>query len=689
MYVQLNINYIMKFTFLLATTFILTFQAILSSPNEAYLKSQIVAEVGKEKLSAFDLDKAYRKSINRSDKPFFETGRDSVMDFLNLYTGFRLKVLDAYSRGFEKDSSVMADINQNRKILAESFYYDHVLVNPAIDRFLEMRKKEYQVGIILIRHIPEDDTESMSPKEKVELLTQKLRAGESFEDLAKTYSDDKRTGSLGGLIQNYVTSGKVQRPIENAIYKTGKGQVYPEAVETDFGYFFIKVYDVADRIITKPRHLLISVNENRTDEEARKKADSLYRLLQKGADFDKLVFENSDDIASAEKGGDLGGYYSRSTGLQNSELPLVAEFENAVYKMKKGEYSEPVKTAFGYHLIYLEDSFLPMPEAEIDGLRKLYKTLYYTPDKNELMDSLKLAYGYKLNNDVLFDMLNYLDTNKTNMEKDWDKKIPQNLHKSTLYEILKKKVSVADFVNILNTDGSMRGAALNEAGIRKAITYKVDNAAFEEATKNLEKDYPEFASLMKEFRDGIMLFKVEALEVWDKLNSEDLALARAYYDSTKSNYFTDLSYDISEIYVMKEEDANKIYEKIKNGEDFGQIASTETQRAGYREKNGNWGVVTTQNNLFAQKAKELNTKSGELIPPFQNERGYSIVKVNEVFNPRQMTFEEAKSRFAPRIQEIRQKNLNSEWLAKLNKKFNVKIHQKVIEEVINQYKSGK
>ncbi|MCO5251735.1 MAG: peptidylprolyl isomerase [Candidatus Kapabacteria bacterium] len=679
----------MKFTFLLTTVFFLTFQAILSSPNEAYLKSRIVAEVGKEKLSAFDIDKAYRKSINRSDKPIFDSGRDSVMDFLNLYTGFRLKVNDAYSRGFDKDSSVVADINQNRKILAESFYYDQMLINPAIDRFLEMRKKEYQVGIILIRHIPEDDTQTLTPERKVEIVTQKLRAGESFEELAKTYSDDKRTGNLGGLIQNYVTSGKVQRPIENAIYKTGKGQVYPEPVVTDFGYFFIKVFDVADRIITKPRHLLITVNDNRTDEEARKKADSLYKLLQKGADFDKLVLENSDDIASAEKGGDLGGYYSRSTGLQESELPLVAEFENAVYKMKKGEISEPVKTAFGYHIIYLEDAIEPIFEAEIDGLKNLYKTLYYTPDKNDLMDSLKLAYGYKLYDDVLIEMLNYLDTNKTNMEREWDKNIPQNIQKKTLYEILKKKTTVADFIYILNNDGSMRGAALNEAGIRKAIVYKADNAAFDEATKNLEKDYPEFASLMKEFRDGIMLFKVEAIEVWDKLNSEDLALARAYYDSTKTNYFTDLSYDISEIYVMKEDDANAIYQRAKSGEDFGQIASVETQRAGYRERNGNWGIVTTANNLFAQKANELNVQSGGLIPPFQNERGYSIVKVNEVFLPRQMTFEEAKSRFAPRIQEIRQKNLNSEWLAKLSKKFNVKIHDKVIEEVINQYKSGK
>lgn len=687
--VQQYINYTMKITIFLSLSFIFALNHIYASTNEAYLKNKIVAEVGKEKLSAYDLDKAYRKSINRSDSPIFKAGRDSIMDFLKLYTGFRLKVADAYSRGFENDSSVKADINQNRKILAESFYYDRVLVNPAVDRFLEMRKKEYQVAIILIRHIPEDDSEMITPQQKVDLISQKLRAGESFEELARTYSDDKRTGSLGGLIQNYVTSGKVQRPIENAIYKTGKGQIYPEPVETDFGYFFIKVLDVADRIMTKPRHILITTGETRTDEEARKKADSLHSLLLKGADFDKLVRENSDDVSSADKGGDLGGYYSRSTGLEATELPLVAEFETAVYNLKKGEISKPVKTAFGYHIIYLEDTKLPDPNAEIDGLKRLYKTLYYVPDKNALMDSLKSAYGYKIHDDVINELLNHIDTNKTNMEPKWDSKIPDVLKKKTLYEILKKKVSVQDFVNILNSDGSMRGAALNEMGLRKAINHKVDNAAFDEVTKNLETKFPEFKTLMNEFRDGIMLFKVEAIEVWDKLNSEDIDLARTYYDSTKANYMSELSFDISEIYVMNESDAQSIYERIKSGEDFEQLAAKETQRAGYREKNGNWGIVTVKTNLFAEKAKQMNIQEGGLIPPFQNERGYSIIKVNKVYEPRLLSFEEAKSRFAPRIQEIRQKNLNSEWIAKLNKKFNVKIHENVVDEVINYYKSVK
>ncbi len=674
----------MKQLALLAILALFTYQDLLST--EAFLKSRIIAEVGKEKITAYDLHNAYRKSINRIDDHIFRTHRDSILDFVNLYAGFRLKVADALSRGLDKDSSVIADIRQNRKILAESFFYDKMLVNPNLERFLEMRKKEYQVGIILVRHIPEGDNETMTPEDKVRLIQVKLQAGESFEDLARQYSDDKRTGNLGGLIQNYITSGKVQRPIENAIYKTKAGNVYPEPIKTDFGYFFVKVFNEAPRMMTKPRHILIASGEIRSDEEAKRIADSLYNLILKGADFNKLVRENSDDYTSAEKGGDLGGYYSRSTGLEATELPLVAEFEEAIYQLEKGEYSKPVKTVFGYHIIYQEDIKAPDLDNEIEGLRRLYKTLYFTPDKNQLMDSLKNHYGYKLNEQNLDKLVEQFDTNRTNMQADWDKGITTDIEKSTLFELLKTNTTVGDFINILRNDGTMRGASLNKEGLLKAINHIVEQRVFEEATKNLETIYPEFQKLMNEFRDGIILFKVEAMEVWDKLNSEDIVLSQTYYDSAKHKYMTDLSFDISEIYVIREADAKAIYERIKNGEDFAQIAATETQRAGYRERNGAWGVVSITDNPLARKLQELNAKAGDLVEPFEYERGFSIIKVHEVLPPRQMTFEEAKTRFAPKIQDIRQKKLNNEWLANLKKKFNVKIHEKVIDEVISHYK---
>ena len=63
--------------------------------------------------------------------------------------------------------------------------------------------------------------------------------------------------------------------------------------------------------------------------------------LDDGADFRKLATENST-CPSKKKGGDLG-IFGRGE--------MVPEFERAVFKMKVGDISDPIKTKFGYHII--------------------------------------------------------------------------------------------------------------------------------------------------------------------------------------------------------------------------------------------------------------------------------------------------------------------------------------------------
>lgn len=86
----------------------------------------------------------------------------------------------------------------------------------------------------------------------------------------------------------------------------------------------------------KASHILVS------DE---KEAKDIKNKLDDGADFAKLAKEHSSD-GSSENGGDLGWF---STG------EMVPQFEDAVFNMKKGEISDPVKSEFGYHIILLED----------------------------------------------------------------------------------------------------------------------------------------------------------------------------------------------------------------------------------------------------------------------------------------------------------------------------------------------
>ena len=79
--------------------------------------------------------------------------------------------------------------------------------------------------------------------------------------------------------------------------------------------------------------------------KALEKAKSLIKKLNEGANFDDLAKENSDDTASAKNGGAINNVTKEG---------YVAEFYNAAYDLKEGEYTkEPVKSEYGYHIIYL------------------------------------------------------------------------------------------------------------------------------------------------------------------------------------------------------------------------------------------------------------------------------------------------------------------------------------------------
>lgn len=96
----------------------------------------------------------------------------------------------------------------------------------------------------------------------------------------------------------------------------------------------------------RARHILIAVDESRTESAARSLADDIAGKLASGGDFAALAAQYSNDPGSASRGGDLGfaapGNY-------------VEAFDKALFALQVGETSPPVKTEFGYHIIRLDE----------------------------------------------------------------------------------------------------------------------------------------------------------------------------------------------------------------------------------------------------------------------------------------------------------------------------------------------
>ncbi|MCU4999839.1 peptidylprolyl isomerase PrsA [Bacillus tropicus] len=103
----------------------------------------------------------------------------------------------------------------------------------------------------------------------------------------------------------------------------------------------------------KASHILVS-DENEA-KEIKKKLDA-------GASFEELAKQESQDLLSKEKGGDLGYFHSGA---------MTPEFETAAYKLKIGQISDPVQSPNGYHIIKLtgKKDLQPYNEAK-DSIRK-------------------------------------------------------------------------------------------------------------------------------------------------------------------------------------------------------------------------------------------------------------------------------------------------------------------------------
>ncbi len=649
------------------------------------LGTEVVASVGNEKITYNDLERAYQKNMSRKEMNLYNVSKDSILDFLNLYVNYRLKVNDAKSRGFEKDTGVLAEIGQNRKILAESYFYEAKLVKPKVEELMKHRDYDYQIGIIVFQlpSVPNPDTMETYLKAKRSLDL--LKAGVNFEQVAKDSSTDKESAVRGGLVLNYFTAGRVTRNIEDAIFRLKTGEFWPELIRTKYGYFIIKLVKQEPRVKVLLRHILITTKD-RGDSAAEKKTDSLIALLKGGADFEKLAKENSDDEKTASKGGLLGDYYSRSSGFEDTQRNLLPEIEAAAFALKDGEFSGKVRSEYGIHILKRDSTKKFDTEKDKADIKLQYKRQYFDADKKFYLDSLRNILGFKLDNTVLNKLLSYLDTNVTNLDTAWTKKIPQSIYSDVLFSFQGKSTTVGEIVDMMQKKSELRGLGTNSTGFYKAIDKITSPAVFDAASRSLENEFEDYAQLLSEFRDGILLFKVEDIEVWSKLKF-DSTLSRVYWDSTKTRYNTEPTYDLSEIYVLSDSTAKALYKELTEGDKvFDTLASQNTQRAGFREKKGKWGKVTPKNNKLAKIAADKNARAGMIIEPQPYEKGFSILKVNSYEPVRQKTFEEAIPDFAPAFQDQIQKKLTMAWLNNLRVKFNVHIYDDRIDKIIKQFK---
>lgn len=207
-----------------------------------------------------------------------------------------------------------------------------------------------------------------------------------------------------------------------------------------------------------------------------------------------------------------------------------------------------------------------------------------------------------------------------------------------------------------------------------------DWTAFKAKNPGIAKATPEQVAKLKELRQRELLAKKAEEQAVDNKVSVSDEEARKYYEANKSVYFQGKLFKASHILIKVDPSSNaeekaaqkakadKLMERAKAGEDFFNLAYYESDdRSKY--VGGSLGSFHAGQTVPEFDAQIQKMKAGEVAGPVQTLYGYHIIKLDDVQEPRQLTFEQAVDKVKVRLKEEKRKKLYEEWMNGLKQKY--------------------
>jgi len=147
---------------------------------------------------------------------------------------------------------------------------------------------------------------------------------------------------------------------------------------------------------------------------------------------------------------------------------------------------------------------------------------------------------------------------------------------------------------------------------------------------------------------------------------------KEYYEKNAAKFKQPESAKLRIISTTDEKKAQDILAKIKQGEDFGELAYGLSEDS-YRVKSGDIGYIHKGRMLPEIDAVAFKLKVGEVSDIIKAENNWFIIKVEDKKPERQMTFEETKARLQKELETERANELKKKWIDSLRAKAKIEI----------------
>lgn len=693
---------------------ILAFTAI-SGLTIAQTGEPVIMKINNKPVYKSEFENVYRKNsgkeINKEQK--------SLKEYVDLFSTFKMKVFEAEELKLDTNKAFITELAGYRKQLAAPYLTDKNVNDALLQEAYNRMKTEVKASHILLRisedALPKDTIEaytrimiirdailgkvpSAAKLAEYETLLKKSSLGlsktsskkdsadykskleaiknivgtvnggtDKFASAAKKTSEDPSAVENGGNL-GYFTSMQMVYPFETAAYNTKVGEI-SMPVRTRFGYHIIKVEDKRDNQgEVLAAHIMVKFPKDASEKDKanlKAKIDELYTKLKSGEKFEDVARQFSDDKASAEKGGQLQWFGS-------SRMPI--EFEKAAFALtSNGAFSEPFTTNYGWHIVKRIDKkgIASFDEMKGDLKQRISKDSRTQAGRTSLIEKIKKENNFKENVLAQKEFLKVIDT--TAYQGKWEAKKAEKLGNKELFNLGAKKYTQNDFAKYIETHQTARPKMDNNMFLQQSYKEFVDESVINFEDAALESKYPDYRNLLKEYRDGILLFDLTDQKVWSKA-VKDTAGLREFYNKNKNNYLWDeraevTTYKCTDAKIAKQVRAllkkNKTEKEILDAVNKTSQLNLSVENITYlkgenKDVDANWKQGVAANDI-------LDAKENKVI----------VLTVNKVLPKTPKTIAEAKGMITADYQNT----LEKDWLAYLKNKYSVEVNNDVLNTI--------
>jgi len=675
-----------------------------------YPNSSILMTIGSDKVTVDEFMNVYRKNNNKDGVAL---DKKSMEEYLDLYSIFRLKVKEAKEMGIDTTKAFKDELSGYRKTLAQPYLVDKDAIDNLVKEAYDRMKWDVRTSHILVKMdenpSPEDTLEAytrisyirdvingkanpVTLKKCETMVKSNLKISKTsapadtllafnklnplkkisklkthdFASVAKEVSEhgSQSTGGDVGYLTG-LSEQSIPYEYENAAYKAKPGEVYGP-IRTPLGYHLVLVTEKRPHIELHVAHIMLNFRRSMTHEDSVKlkmKIDSIAGLLKQGTNYEDLAAKVSEHKETGKKGGDLGWL------AISANYP--AEFKSAAFAIKSnGQFSDPVQTKFGWHIIKRVGSReLPAFDSLKTELKaKVQQDARNNVAKEKMIAKIKAQYQFKELSKSHTDFYAVVDS--TLSLGLWKAEKAKSLTKP-MFSMLDKVYTQQDFANYLEKNYRMLGGMPSNRLVDAYYLRFVDETVMNMKESRLEKEFPDFRMLMDEYRDGILLFNLTDQKVWTKAIKDTIG-AKEYHAKNKDHFLWEERLDAS-IYTCKDE---KTAEKVKK-----LIKQNKSDKDILAELNKDTVVnVTIESNLFMKGDNamldahnwNLGVSANEMV---KNKVVFANLRKIQKATPK--TYAESRGLVTSEYQVW----LEKEWISSLKKKYPVSIDKSVFDSI--------